>query len=68
MPFNKSHPVFATALLVTVLIVSTSSVSRAAENDLRIATFAAAVSGALNPTLTMFPALSARFPAIPVAR
>ena len=40
MPFNKSYPVFATALLVAVLIVSTSSISRAAENDLRIATFA----------------------------
>ena len=40
MPFNKSYPVFATALLVAVLIVGTSSISRAAENDLRIATFA----------------------------
>jgi len=35
-----TYPVFATALLFAVLMVGTSPLSRAAENDLQIATFA----------------------------
>ncbi|MDP7416934.1 MAG: peptide-methionine (S)-S-oxide reductase [Desulfobacterales bacterium] len=40
MPLNKSYPVIVTALLFFVLTVGTPAISRAAEGDLRIATFA----------------------------